>query len=103
MKHTLGKWTATLHECGAFDIHDEDGATIASRNPWTHRVQESEANAHLIAAAPELLAACEAIDGADWFTLHQDEMGEDDEQIAERWRYAVSKARDAIASSAGNE
>lgn len=45
---------------GAFTIQakTEDGlVVIAGRGEWDHRAEESSANARLIAAAPELLAA----------------------------------------------
>lgn len=63
-KHTPGQWEALLHTNGAFDIlaTDEKGAelALANKGPMTSRAEEMHANAHLIAAAPELLEALKA-------------------------------------------
>ena len=64
-KHTPGPWSWCAvgweEPSGAFDIEattaDGRHVIIASRYDWQHRVEESEANARLIAAAPELLEA----------------------------------------------
>lgn len=55
-KHTPGPWfTAATSRIGHAYIVDADGFTIAEPSPM------GEANARLIAAAPELLAALQAI------------------------------------------
>ena len=51
MKHTKGKWTASHISEFEFDIIDENGRTISTVTNWN----EQEANASLIASAPELL------------------------------------------------
>lgn len=69
-KHTAGPWhvlplqttiPADAQEPGAFSIGnsaDTDQATIlCSRFPWPERADEMQANAWLMAAAPELLKA----------------------------------------------
>lgn len=66
-KHTPGPWRREMHDNGAFDIKADDIVdgkvlrtyTIASRNPWTANAEESEANARLLASAPNLLAAAQ--------------------------------------------
>jgi hypothetical protein len=60
--HTPGPWRVTYSDDGGFQVGVElhDGAfdvVICARGSWTHRAKESLANARLIAAAPELLAA----------------------------------------------
>lgn len=67
MKHTKGTW----YTSGSVNIHEqriiadeETGQTIAvcyGRGEHDNRKSETEANAHLIAAAPELLEACEML------------------------------------------
>ena len=51
MKHTKGKWTSSHISEFEFDIIDENGRTISTVTNWN----EQEANANLIASAPELL------------------------------------------------
>ena len=63
-QHTPGPWTLGYDgNDGAFEIgvyYRDHLATfvIASRNQVFHRAEESQANARLIAAAPDLLEAC---------------------------------------------
>ena len=56
VKHTPKPWTCTPGRdyCSQFDIWDKDGMEVQCSNA------EREANARLIAAAPDLLAALEA-------------------------------------------
>jgi hypothetical protein len=61
-KHTPGPWKWwTTHE-GAHRINPHKGglviASCDTRNPFS---EEQEANARLIAAAPDLLEACKAV------------------------------------------
>lgn len=60
-KHTPGPWHIDKHKDGIF-IHDKLAVYIASVTSWGKKSEkmriESEANAALIAAAPELLEAC---------------------------------------------
>ena len=62
--YTPGPWFAHLNGKGAWcvkDGKDYDGSfVVAFRGTIEHRIGESEKNAKLIAAAPMLLAACEA-------------------------------------------
>jgi hypothetical protein len=63
MSHTPGPWHAEIGPQGGYVISDDErGHTICLRSPWPMRMGESEANARLIAAAPELLAALEEVD-----------------------------------------
>jgi len=59
--HTPGPWRVTEYG-GEIAIHAEDNTKVALPEKWfaSDRV-EAAANAHLIAAAPELLAALESI------------------------------------------
>lgn len=62
-KHTPGPWLASGTIVDAGDVH-ADGARVAKC--WTSTFapprEESAANANLIAAAPDLLAACKLWD-----------------------------------------
>lgn len=53
MKHTSGKWNVTYKE-----NTDTDGNITYKINDGFQFMEEAEANAKLIAAAPDLLAAC---------------------------------------------
>jgi len=46
---------------GGFGIHVGRGIVICGRAGWPDRAEESEANARLIAAAPDLLAALKEV------------------------------------------
>lgn len=77
-QHTPGPWI--VYQFAGIDTEDgdaetaimayadengEEGATLATVNRWSYGdsppTEESEANAHLLAAAPDLLKACKAI------------------------------------------
>ena len=53
-KHTPGPWTAHIYRAGTAVIKTSDCAEVAT-------VQYASADARLIAAAPDLLEACEAL------------------------------------------
>lgn len=93
-QHTPGPWVVSL--CGAFftDVRAGDAAigrriagTWVQNQPRTREgalrtARENEANAHLIAAAPDLLAVAEAV------------LWEDDGlQCAAALRAAIAKAK----------
>jgi hypothetical protein len=60
--HTPGPWYAALGPQGGYVISDETNHFgLCQRASWPSRVEESEANAHLIASAPDLVAALEWI------------------------------------------
>jgi hypothetical protein len=63
-EHTPGPWADDV----TGDLSDRDGAiysetsnTIVADNVYGRSEAEADANARLIAAAPDLLAACEAL------------------------------------------
>jgi hypothetical protein len=65
-QYTAGPWKARVVGNGGYDItpDDESAFVIASRNGyggWV-RAEESKANAHLIAAAPDLLEVLEGFE-----------------------------------------
>lgn len=88
MKHTEGPWFAIHHPDGAWTVQDQEhgaGNCIAMRYG-----DSSFANAHLIAAAPDLLEVLEAIenhlqDGAKSYSAGQ--------FLRDRARVAIAKAR----------
>jgi hypothetical protein len=61
-QHTPGPWTAFSTNVDAGDVHN-DGVRVAKcwSSTFAPPPQEAIANARLIAAAPELLAALEAV------------------------------------------
>jgi hypothetical protein len=119
VKHTLGPWTLTTvptsvgscHKIGPFPVSSSirseiyacvyvDGAYIGrEESPAT---QELHANARLIAAAPELLAALQAFVALDtsFSTIcnqHLNDMVDEGQPLAR----AVKQARAAIAKATG--
>lgn len=65
-EHTPGPWVVETDnrdlEAGGYWIVEESGIkTICGRGGWTNRVEESIANARLIAAAPDLLAGLRSL------------------------------------------
>ena len=67
MAHTPGPWqfyelkSANREGLGYIRTEPEDGSEIAHHGDTSRSWSENVANAHLIAAAPELLAALKAI------------------------------------------
>jgi hypothetical protein len=78
-KHTAGPWhydhTHNSHP-GAHRVVAPDGAIIADYG-WLQRFNEAEANARLIAAAPELLEAA-------WQAIEALNTGSDSDYVAMR-------------------
>lgn len=98
-KHTPGPWLRDRESGFDCDVRAANGRKIASVNVqnqpkskegWALRKKENEANARLIAAAPELLEALQEI--AD---CGAEAWGED--------RPCVRIARDAIAKATGGQ
>jgi hypothetical protein len=87
------------HGCILDDETDED---LSDPSPETRQYMEAEANARLIAAAPDLLAACEAM-----FTGELADEDEDDERAIDFDRFVAafnavrSRMREAIAKATG--
>lgn len=97
-KHTPGPWW-----------HDDDGfvrADVGTSGDFVYSApvadphatkdidpDEREANAHLIAAAPDLLAACEAVLPIIESLDSAKEEGDDDEPLAAQLRAAIAKAK----------
>jgi hypothetical protein len=62
MPHTPGPWKAERHgACGAFIIDGEHWQDVGIASVNRYDRHDVEANARLIAAAPELLAECERL------------------------------------------
>lgn len=58
--HTPGPWLAIRHENRHYSVFSEkDGGKLVARTDYTHK--EQEANASLIAAAPEMLGALRSL------------------------------------------
>jgi hypothetical protein len=98
-EHTPGEWHLDACPDGAFQVCDgpdfDSAAVICSRNSWPRRAEESNANARLIAAAPDLLAACEQV--LHFLDYLQDLWGKEaiTDMAARTLRSAVEKAKGA--------
>ena len=100
-KHTPGPWQAS--DCDFRGVYAEGGAALVATCHTTslpegsqaNRTDVTRANARLIAAAPELLAACEAV-------LHQLERGEASELDPSDLLWCASCLRGSIAKARGN-
>jgi len=94
MRHTPGLWK----ESNGSVLHVPTGNTIANCH-WAKDTEEFEANARLIAAAPDLMAACQ--DLVDLWA----EWAENSSQLAEPLRRSigmrVEQARVALAKAQG--
>lgn len=93
--HTPGPWTFGYFGCNGYCIQG-GGKHIATS--ILYKKDGGEANSRLIAAAPELLAALQAIVGRD-FTFFDGEMLGSSKKIT---RAEVLAARDAIAKATGS-
>ena len=100
-QHTPGPWRIEEDPNHWFDITGESENGLARLISLLHPVgtpQETEANARLIAAAPALLAACEAIVAAN--ILPADEMPRREMDAAYP---AIDLCRAAIAQAKGEK
>ena len=85
-KHTPGPWEAREHSDGSHWFVDWDGG-------WTAGDELSEANARLIAAAPDLLNALEeSLVVISFSDFHEDQVPAANE-VMRRIRAAIAKAR----------
>ena len=58
LKHTSGPWSIRQVESAFMIVHESECAVICTTNDWDEKFKDEEqANARLIAAAPELLEA----------------------------------------------
>jgi len=76
--HTPGPWQLEG------EVVSSESNKVIHVPPWSPRHPELHANAQLIAAAPDLLAACERVIEAEWGNAH--------EKTLEIVRAAVAKA-----------
>lgn len=97
-KHTPGPWR--LHKRFTFNVEGPDGRTIARVNWDDETYDEAIANANLIAAAPDLLAAVkEAVEIIQDFADSLCGCGYVDSPC--RVCYAAAKFKDVIAKACG--
>ena len=87
--HTPGPWTARPNNWSRWEIHYANGI-LASVSKWDDPatpppIAEMKANASLIAAAPDLLTACEV--------ALNDRMFKDWPEVATLLKDAIKKAR----------
>ena len=99
MKYTKGPWHITPYKhqiTDTFGVKDIQGAWVAKCHPFNgtiNDIEESEANARLIAAAPDLLEACKEM-LEDLMDLHAEPNVDDGHH---RYQYAI----DAIDKAEG--
>ncbi len=88
-KHTPGPWVYDMRDDGSMEVHNVDYSMfIAKRHKMNDR-DEAVANARLIAAAPDLLAALEFVAKL----MHAD--------VTPKGKADYSVVRDAIAAARG--
>ena len=95
MKHSPSPFTAKTDGCGGYNIIDAEGRTIGATSGAFSKdipAKEEDANAKLFAAAPDLLAACEAADKflQDGYPDH--EVSDAERTLREALRAAIAKA-----------
>lgn len=84
--HTKGKWKALpLGDMGLLNVVAPDGP-VAFTGTSSRSKEENEANAHLVAAAPDLIAACE-------IALDYIETGDGEREIRSALRSAIAHAK----------
>ena len=97
--HTPGPWTLRRMHTGGFDIMDWRNRDVATVYGGGVETESREANARLIAAAPDLLEALDGIihfsDGFDFYRT-QSPAG----KALEEW---IGAAREAIAKATTTE
>lgn len=71
--HTPGPWMINSHTVGVSAVVQEEGCLLVA---VTYNCGESsQYNTHLIAAAPDLLAACEALCGGEGLASYRHQQG----------------------------
>ena len=105
-QHTSGPWKLEQGNEGAFEIYVEPKPgefwLICKRAAWQPRVEMSEANARLLASAPDLLEALEKT--FDLFDACFDDIrkgGSISSDHAHEYRVARQTAKDIIAKATG--
>ena len=90
MSHTQGPWKVDKNHKGFVNIRrDVDSYTSDIATVWDFYAENYESNAHLIAAAPELLAVLEELrESASYWSEYDVPLG-----IVERIESAIRKAR----------
>lgn len=94
-EHTSGPWTTTeiMAYVAGFEITDADGSIIARvMKAGKGMALPSQANARLIAAAPELLEALQSFERTMWWSRHSFEVLEKDSTMRQMFRAAIAKA-----------
>lgn len=89
-KHTPGPWIAEPDGEDDWKVRSEDYGTIVHRNCYPEPKVDTtvEADAKLIAAAPELLAACEYVAGFKYAMTREQMI-----TLAKRCEAAIAKAK----------
>lgn len=92
MKHTKGRWRSFTDNANGFGVTNGDTVIAIAGEP---DLKENEANANLIAAAPELLEALQAINDLevdDRFSDRQAQLHDWARNIGRIAREAINKA-----------
>ena len=94
-KHNPGPWTIAgeAHDlAGSAIIHDVNGFPVASTRSWIK--EQHEANARLVAASPDLLAACklQVANIEQWLETGTPATAEESQRIYDALRAAIAEA-----------
>ena len=104
MKHTKGKWVAhQIEETGEFAIFSLNTFIAQTENPMINEEptkSEKQANANLIASAPELLEALKYIN-KECVKMNRGDYDETPEKINYVFSGIWKKAEEAIARAGG--
>jgi hypothetical protein len=102
MKHTPGPWKVDRFEDKPHQRrHTVGGNSLMICDTWSMwEDEETEANAHLIAAAPDLLGACKAVNA--WLDQPTGKIIKSFKQLAELSRLS-GIVRQAISRAEGRE
>jgi hypothetical protein len=100
-QHTPGPWIVEAIGATELEVAHEETLLTICKMPWVgshYSGKPVEANAHLIAAAPELLEACQAM--IEWDAREQDHAVDFYARL-DLCKLAFDKARAAIAKAEG--
>ena len=101
MSHTPGPWRAKRVDRTTWEVVSGDFGSVVTVHDYPHNVQRLSPDAHLIAAAPDLLAALEAAyDSLSDMAEKAPELGiilgDDDFRAINQARLAMAKAKGEV-------
>lgn len=92
-KHTPGPWEATTDIHGCPSVRNFDGFGVCSTYGKYESPEQKEANANLIAAAPDMLEALKALDEAEFQGMFTEgQWTKEHQELFENAHAAIAKA-----------